>query len=362
MLTRERAKALAIAAASFPFLGEVTPDALVALVRQELGHGEVLDRFVPLGPGKSRAVPLSPILHVVSGNTPHAALQSLLRGLLIGTRNLCKIPTGGLPEVAAFHARLPAPLQNLLDISESLDADWMKAAAVVIGFGGDDSLRTVRSELPAGTPFLAHGHRISLGIIFEDSRFESVDGAARDASLFDQQGCLSPQFLFVTKDLAMGYAERLAGAMAAFQAQSPRSRLSLSEHAAIREVRAETLFRQANGDQTRLWESPGGTDWTVIYDATEAPPSTILNRVITVKPLPPDLESALLPIQPWLSTIGIWPASTLFAERVSTSGCTRICPVGRMQSPPLTWHQDGMASLVPLVRWIDFESPETGRE
>jgi hypothetical protein len=36
-------------------------------------------------------------------------------------------------------------------------------------------------------------------------------------------------------------------------------------------------------------------------------------------------------------------------------GVSRICPVGRMQFPPVTWHQDGQPVLTPLVRWIDCE-------
>ena len=37
-------------------------------------------------------------------------------------------------------------------------------------------------------------------------------------------------------------------------------------------------------------------------------------------------------------------------------GASRYCPLGAMQQPPLTWHQDGAPPLGALVRWIDLET------
>ncbi len=71
--TRERATILAEAASAFPFLGEVTADGLLELVRLELGHADALDRFIPYGGGHTRAVPPTRILHILSANTPAAA-------------------------------------------------------------------------------------------------------------------------------------------------------------------------------------------------------------------------------------------------------------------------------------------------
>ena len=43
MKTRERAENLALAAASFPFLGISEPEQLIETVRLELGHEQALD-------------------------------------------------------------------------------------------------------------------------------------------------------------------------------------------------------------------------------------------------------------------------------------------------------------------------------
>jgi hypothetical protein len=37
-------------------------------------------------------------------------------------------------------------------------------------------------------------------------------------------------------------------------------------------------------------------------------------------------------------------------------GVTRICPLGQMQNPPLTWRHDGRPALGDLVTWTDLEN------
>src|SRR4051794_1396613 len=91
MKTRDLAVHLAAAAARFPFLGAVTHHDLLALVYSELGHAEALDDFQPYGGHYAKAAGPKTILHILSGNTPAAGLQSLIRGLLVGAHNLCKI-------------------------------------------------------------------------------------------------------------------------------------------------------------------------------------------------------------------------------------------------------------------------------
>ena len=104
-----------------------------------------------------------------------------------------------------------------------------------------------------------------------------------------------------------------------------------------------------------LWESEHSTAWTVIYEQDPWFASSCLNRLVFVKPLPGDLAGALGPALPWVAAIGIWPVTPENAERAARLNPSRICPLGQMQSPPLSWHQEGRQTLAPLVRWVDFE-------
>ncbi len=355
--TASRARALAKAASAFPFLGKVSTQELLALVSSELGHAAALDRFVPQGHRQIRAIAPQRILHVLSGNTPAAALQTILRGVLLGSENFCKLPSGGIREVDAFRSLLPRALAERLHFSQELPSSWLEAADAAVIFGRDETVAAVRAALPAGIPVLAHGHRLSLAMVFDDPHFRSASGAARDVSVFDQQGCLSPHAIFVRENGALtagGYAQRLARAMARFEKHTPRGALTLSEANSITTLRDENAFRSANGEPLELFAS-GGTAWTVIVDSTAEMPLSPLNRVIFVKPLPHDLAPRLAPHRAHLSTCGIWPANAANRDFAATLGFSRICPIGKMQSPPLDWHHDGQPVLAPLVRWVDCE-------
>ena len=104
-----------------------------------------------------------------------------------------------------------------------------------------------------------------------------------------------------------------------------------------------------------VFQSAGSTAWTVAFDAHHGFPRSPLNRFVFVKPLPANLPGALAEVRPYLSTAGIWPATRANAVLAAKIGVSRVCPIGRMQLPPLTWHQDGQPPLGRLVRWIDAE-------
>jgi hypothetical protein len=101
------------------------------------------------------------------------------------------------------------------------------------------------------------------------------------------------------------------------------------------------------------------TDWTVIHDGANPEfPVSPLDRVIFVKPLPTNLDSALAKVSNHLSAVGYWPRGADHALWVAehVRGASRICPLGEMQFPPVTWHQDGAPVLASLVRWVDLET------
>ncbi len=359
MTTAERAHHLAEAAQSFrEILGPTTADDLLLAVQGDLGHVQALDDSPDSGGSSARAVPHSPILHILSDNTPAAGFQSAIRGLLIGAHNWCKLPSNGLPQLEQFREALPAELATHLELSLELPDQWMTEAAAVVVFGSDDTIAAVHRRLHARQVFIPHGHRVSFAIVFDDPEFRSVAAAARDVSAFDQHGCLSPHVIYVTGD-ARAYAERLAQAMALHEYVSPRDRVSLAEAAGIRGARDEINFRGALGEDCQIWQSPGATAWTVAFDTEAGFPRSPLNRFIYVKPVPGDWTAELRSVHEHLSAIGIWPATPNFSRATVTLGASRVCELGRMQRPPWTWHQDGFAPLASLVHWIDIEKSKS---
>jgi len=351
MNTRARAAALASVCQAFPFLPPTTQDDLLAYVAAELGDPEALDNWVPHGSHTARAIAPKTILHILASNTPAAALQTLVRGLLLGAHNLAKLPSSGLPEVEEFKAALPAPLAERLIFSHRLADSWLERADAVVVFGDDETIAHFRGQLRPGQIFSAHGHKVSLGFVFEDAAYASVNAAAEDTAAFDQLGCLSPHAFYVAGD-ARSYAARLAQVLDRMALEEVPMEASL----AIRAWREDYGFRAANGEPCLVLASTNTTQWTVVYDETPGFPMTPLYRCIVVKPLPADLTTELRMVARHLSCAGIFPATPQNAEGLIRHGFSRICALGQMQKPQWTWHQDGTDPLAELVRWVDFEA------
>lgn len=327
MNTTERAAALAHACEAFPFLGPSSADELLTMVVADFGNATALDEIPP-----------TTVLHILAGNTPAAALQTLVRGLMLSAHNLAKLPSAGLPEVEQFVALLPSELAARVETSTTLPDDWLVRAEVVVVFGDDDTIAHFRTRVRPDQRLIEHGHKVSFGVIFDDPAFASVDDAARDVAAFDQLGCLSPHVLYVGGD-ARAYAVRLAAALE----RIPRGALPLSAACAIRALCEDFTFRGANGEPCAAW---CGANATVIYDETPGFPQTPLHRTIFVKPLPSDWTEEVHEVRAHLGCVGVFPATaTLPAVEIG-----RICPIGLMQLPPWTWHQDGYAPLASLVK------------
>jgi Acyl-CoA reductase (LuxC) len=357
MNTAARARALTDASRHFPLLGTYEAEDLIETVRLELGHAEILDGFRPYAGHFSRAIVRSPILHIVSGNTPHAALQSIIRGLLLGAQNRIKIPSAGLPEVEEFLKHLPPELSEGLLISRELPDAWMRQAKAWIVFGSDETVAHFRKRAPAGVVFVPHAHLFSLGVVYEIAA-PAARLAAMDVSRFNQKGCLSPHDIYVKGD-ARAFAAHLAQEMEHYSLIDPPTPLTTAEAAEVHNLRANYRFRGASDPRVQIWESANSLRWTVIFEEDPWFAASCLNRVVFVKPLPERLDEAMGPAIDWMGAIGVWPATPEAAEQLSRLRPSRICPLGRMQEPPATWHQEGRQNLAPLVDWVDFE-PEVG--
>jgi len=355
MTTRERAMALAVAAARYPELYPPSAEAMIEAIRLELGSELALDGFHKYANGFTRAVPVKTILHVVSGNTPHAALQTMLRGLLLGARNFVKFPTEGLGSLEDFPKFLSPKLSANLECSREIKPGWKDAADAWVVFGDDATVATLRAECPPGRIFEGHGHRVSFAVVFGDSEFRSCSEAARDVSLFDQAGCMSPHVFYVSGD-ARGYARRLAMELEKMHQTNPPRGLSVGERARIAQFREVIAFEAANSSQTEIWHSDGIPGWTVVFEADTDFRISPLDRFIFVKPLPEDLGYALGKIRNCIGAIGIYPATMRNASQLVELGASRICALGRMQETPFAWHADSRQNLAALVRWVDLET------
>ena len=188
-----------------------------------------------------------------------------------------------------------------------------------------------------------------------------VTAAAFDVSVYDQQGCLSPHVIYVEERGQFGplkFAASLATAMAQYQLRVPRGTLSDAEAASVLQLRNGYEFRAASDKRVAVWTSPRPNDWTVIYEDDPSFTPSCMNRVVFVKPTDnfARVMDSVRRYADQISTLGVAPLgsdSWQFAEELAELGIHRVCPLGQMQRPPLSWPHDGRPNLAGLVRWSE---------
>jgi len=364
------------------FFHHFTPENFHALLAQELGDARRLDRFVAGGGEKSNraALAVGPelLVHIAAGNLPNPALMSMVLGLLTRSAQFVKCA-----HAAAFLPRLfahsiydaDAKLGACLEIAEwrggnvELETALFADADCVTATGSDETLAAIRVRLPVKTRFLGYGHRVSFGFVAHEVLSGSytrqiISRAADDVVAWNQLGCLSPHVVYVQTGGEVSpekFAELLADELERREQTEPRGELPAEHAAAIASRRGIYEVRAAHSPETtQHWCSRNSTAWTVVYEADARFQLSCLNRFIYVKGVR-DLSEALQnaeTVRGQVSTVGLAvPEHKLeeLATQLARWGATRVCPLGRMQNPPLTWRHDGRPALGNLVTWTDWE-------
>ncbi len=342
-----------------------TADGLTALVEAELGSLEALDRRH--GPRL--------IAHVLAGNIPAVAAESIIRGLLAKSAGLVKASSRDPLFPALFAQSLGEVDPRLAETqavlpwkggSDELDVVALHKADAVIAYGGRPAVAAVRRLAPNDPVFVEHGPRIGFAAIGREALTERrldalAEAATWDVSLFDQQGCVAPHALYVERGGQLAphrFAQALAGAMERFEQRYPRAHLAPEDAAEIQAQRDLWELRGSADHGPTLFRSEGSTAWTVVFNErdVELRPSC-LNRFVHVIPLDDlsTLPAAIEGMRPYLQTAGVEVAEERMPDleaALEAAGVTRVCGIGEMQYPPASWRHDGRPNLLPLLRQI----------
>jgi hypothetical protein len=222
----------------------------------------------------------------------------------------------------------------------------------------------LRAAGPVRRPFVGYGHKLSVAAVGAGCEVEpAAEALGLDAALYDGRGCLSPAFAFVEdrpRGRAEAFAEAFAAALGRLETELPRGRLGPDEQTRLHEVRSSLAMREG----VKLWRSEGSLAWTVILSRFEGiPPVPGSLRTVPVVPVDEEgsLCSWLASLRPSLSCVGQagWEARLGTLSRAALrAGGSRVCPLGKMQFPPLDWRHDGMGPIRPLLRVLDVEEAE----
>ncbi|HLW72251.1 MAG TPA: acyl-CoA reductase [Candidatus Binataceae bacterium] len=313
---------------------------------------------------------------IMPANLPGAGLHEVAAAILAGCAVIIKTAAAepiffaefarALAEVdAAVGARIAVFSwgRKQTDLTKAMSARCDR----IVAFGDDGTIAQLEPARASGlgqpdrglSRFVGFGARVS-GIVVTAG---AIGGAGRDAlaetiakevSVFEQRGCLSPHHLFVgeTDGLATrDFAEEIAAALerlARGPLPPPRA-LALEDAIAIRRVREAARWRALSEQSVRLWEGalPG---WTIVYDRDAAFTGGPGFRTLTISPFfdPADLARRLAPVTGRVEAMGV-KFSTAdsrdylaeLREVIGRTGASWICEPERMQSPPADWPHGG---------------------
>jgi len=355
----------------------VTAASLHALVDSETIPGAecALGTVVATPVGERLVVGPGLLAHIGAGNVPGLAIPALVVGLLAKAAVVIKPPRGE-PVLAALVARSLAERDPDLAAcvavaywpggTPALDEVLLARADVVTVEGDDETVSAVRER--ARGRVLGFGRRLSLAVVAREAAGDlpaAATEAARVISLYDQQGCLSPQVVYVEGEsaaVAVAFARALGARLRELDASLPRGALTAAEHAAVHELRADAEWRAIGGEDVQVFGDPAASGATVLYEANPRFAPTHGNRTVRVKPLA-GVDRLLDHLGPWashLEAVGVVGPPERMREIALAlahgSTVSRVCPLAAMQDPPLGWHRGGVGRLASLLRWVDVET------
>jgi putative component of toxin-antitoxin plasmid stabilization module len=358
-----------------------TRERLDELLDREFGSVEVLDAFQPLDGGRMvRARGPAISFHVGSGTVPGVGVTSMIRALLVKSAVLLKPGQGDVALPVLFARALREEMAELSHAvavvygpggETELETMALERAPVVVAYGGDEAIASLRARTPVTTRLVTYHHRVSVGLVGRealgsDRAGEMARAAAYAVSMFDQRGCVSPHVLYVEEGgqvEPMQWAGVLWNAMAELEIELPVGQLNSEDASAVHQVRGVAEMREASGTGTRVFRSDDGFA-TVIFEPEPDFVLSCLSRVVYVKPISDLVEvpEVLRGVARHLQTValeGSGDRRSALTEALGRVGVTRFTPFREAPWPPPWWHHDGASVFAGLVRWIDSEEPSS---
>lgn len=328
-----------------------------------------------LAPSVTGAVAHAPslVVAVLAQNTPGLAIAPAFSALALGSALAIKSSSGEdafAPRLAGSFAEIAPDLGRACAAlawpggEAAIEAPLFAAADRVLVFGPETAVAAVRAK--AGDRAVVRGPRTSLAVVgrVEPGPDGTAARLARGIAFLDQRGCLSPQAVLVAPGVdAAALGRDLASSLRDLEREWPRRRLDLEEAGAFRRAVDETEAAVIAGKTAALHGGGPGEPWAVTVEHAGPLRASPLDRFVRLHPFegPAGLRAALAPLRGALECIGFEAEADerhSWEEVCREAGASRLCPVGRMQDPPATWHASGRRPLDDLLAWTVAEVDE----
>jgi len=323
-------------------------------------------RDVSLAQGRRMAHPRGLVCHWVAGNTPTAAMFSLVQAALVGNASL----------VRASRRNLDVTRRILANLGDSVADRAVANAIALVSFPREDtSSHTVMSQVAdckvlwgdadaiatlKALPESDHcetvvfGPKYSFAVVGRDAwasqRLDAIlEGLALDVVLFDQMACASPHVVFFegAGDRLPELSRRLAAQLDRVSVKRPKD--AIREDIAAKIVRARAEYRMRL--DCDVFASPRN-DWTVLVGGEAELVEAVQSRTVFARAVD-DLDRVADQVGPWIQAIALEvedPDRRLrLARRYGARGCSRCVRAGHMNDYGAVW--DGLRVLDRFVRW-----------
>lgn len=321
--------------------------------------------------GASEALSAPPSLGVVvlAGNVFTACIRALAFPLLAGVPTIIKASSrdGALPLLLkdAWAEAMPQHDGALEVITfsgadETLMSKLLAQSELVIAYGSDHSLRSLREQTPISATFVGHGHGLGAAYLPAESLHDEAEAIgltrllARDIAAYDQRGCLSPHAVIVQNGGAITPAE-----FALLLARHGLSELGreMPRGALPRDIAAQQLqWRGVAAAQGALHEGDGFATSFERGSALRLSPGWRNVQVLSCDDVPA-LHQILSPLGRHLKALSVRASiqdRRRLAQSLPASLCPRVTAVGEMQTPAFSATADGLSPWLGVQRWIDL--------
>ncbi len=319
--------------------------------------------------------------HICAGNILGIAAFEMILDKLVDAASWIKVPSEE-PVFGALYARSIEEVNPQLAYSIAVlpfesgnkeAKEFLFSKSDIVRATGGEQARISLTDLAEkhNIPIAGHWHKFSFITIAREYMNERANQIAElvslDVTAWDQQGCFSPQEIFVENGGEVDplkFAELLAEEMETTSIALPKG--TNSGKMQVLDGYHQYLKKEMMGEPVKIF--PSAThQWLVIYDGTTTrfEPSP-LYRVIRVKPVNDIMEIPKLvkPIGSFLQTVGIAiPNDRLipFADAIGEIGATNIRTISNMTLQKSWEPWDGRFPLQELfeldnIRWVSINT------
>lgn len=347
---------------------------LLFQIEQELGGIDVLDgwREVVTPSGRKARIRAFPprLVHIIAGNAPGVTATTVARGAITKGVHLLKLPSNDLYTASAVLGGLSAVAPGH-PVARSFSAAYWRGGdkAVestlfrpqyfdkLIAWGGESTLRSAKDYIGPGFELVSFDPKTSISMIgramhAEQSVREQVaELGAADATVMDQQACVSSRFQFVE-----GSIEEVDAYCAALQARLGIQRQTSSvcsrpPSGAVREGIEALIMLEPD---YRVFGSFDGRGIVIRSDEpVDFHPDGRVVNVVRVERLADAIAHANVATQ----TVGIYPEAQRLALRdaLASQGVQRVTALGSAGMVEGGLPHDGFLPLQRFIRWVNDE-------